>query len=103
MGDIKQEQVPWSQAVVMVCTKCSKKIAGDERLADDLKKELKGDFKDLRGKAIRVVTASCLDVCPKNRLTVAVAPRAGETRTLTFEPDTKKSELISEILKTPGL
>lgn len=103
MGNIQQEQVPWSQAVVMVCTKCSKKIVGDERLAEELKKELKGDFKDLRGKAIRVVTASCLDVCPKNRLTVAIAPRNGETRTITFEQDTKKSALIEEILKTPGL
>lgn len=103
MSEFQEENVPWSQAVVMVCTKCSKKIMGDERLAEDLKKDLKGEFKEIRGKAVRVVTASCLDVCPKNRLTVAVAPRSGQTRTFTFEEGVKTSAVLAEVLKTPGI
>ncbi|RYZ75417.1 MAG: hypothetical protein EOP05_07885 [Proteobacteria bacterium] len=99
MSDIEAADVPWSHAVVMVCTKCSKKIVGSEALADDMKKDLKGELKSLRGKAVRVVTASCLDVCPKNRMALAIASRNQDTVALVVDPKTKLSTLVDEILR----
>lgn len=100
MSDIEVAEVPWSHAVVMVCTKCSRKIMGSEAMADDMKKDLKGELKSLRGKAVRVVTSSCLDVCPKNRMVVAIASRHKDTVTLVVEPKIKLSALVDEILKS---
>jgi NADH:ubiquinone oxidoreductase subunit E len=103
MSDVEESNVPWSHAVVMVCTKCSKKIVGHDGIADDMKKDLKGELKELRGKAVRVVTSSCLDVCPKNRMALAIATRNNGTRAITVEAKIKTSALVAEILKTPGL
>ncbi len=95
---IEKADVPWSDAVVMVCTKCSRKIVGDERLADEFKKTLKSAFKEAGlGKRVRSVTSSCLDVCPKNRVAIAVVRRNDGTEVVTVEPDIKESELFARV------
>lgn len=74
--DIQKEPVPWEDAVIMVCEKCSRKMTGDVEHTQEIKKELKGLFKNKYGKKVRVITSSCLDVCPKDRIAIAVASRA---------------------------
>lgn len=104
MSQVENAEIPWSDAVVMVCTKCSKKIVGDERLADDFKKSLKGSFKDAGiGKRVRTVTSSCLDVCPKGRMAVAVAMRNHGTKMVTVDADIKERDLFDEVRKLAGL
>lgn len=65
----------WHQNLVIVCEKCGKKLAQDasapnpsQVLKDWLKKQLLE--RDLWG-ANRVVTASCLDICPEGKVAVA--------------------------------
>ena len=100
VSDIESSDVPWTEAVVLVCTKCSRKIAGDESLADALKKTLKLAFKDAGfGKNVRSVTSSCLDICPKDRVAIAVAKRRADTRAITVDPKIDDVALFTEVKK----
>jgi hypothetical protein len=70
---------PWSDAVVLVCSKCFQR-RGDQnealRSAEEVKGYLKSEFKNRVGKErVRVVISSCLDICPDDRLAIAVARR----------------------------
>jgi predicted metal-binding protein len=65
----------WHGNLVIVCEKCGKKLAKDSaapnpahEMKDWLKKELLA--RDLWG-INRVVTASCLDICPEGKVAVA--------------------------------
>ena len=66
---------PWSDALVLVCEKCCDK---QEVSAKDFRKEVKHLLKEQgMGHQARVVSCSCLGVCPKNNITLAVAlPRS---------------------------
>lgn len=59
----------WS-TVVLVCRECAKRT-GPENHPSALRKWLRKDLRGGRGK-VRVVESSCLDVCPKRGVTVAV-------------------------------
>lgn len=98
MSDVESADIPWSEAVVMVCTKCSRKIVGDERLAEEMKKTLKSSFKENGyGKSVRSVTSSCLDICPKDRVAIAVIRRHGDARAITVHPKIDDKTLFSEV------
>jgi NADH:ubiquinone oxidoreductase subunit E len=100
VSEIESAEIPWSEAVVMVCTKCSRRIVGDEALADSMKKTLKSAFKDAGlGKSVRTVTSSCLDICPSGRVAIAVMRRNNGTKAITVDPDIKEHELFSEVRK----
>jgi len=67
---------PWRSSLVMVCRECDGvRGFGPKQVRKALKTRAKAD---LPHKAARVVTVSCLDVCPKRAITVAVAG-VGET------------------------
>ena len=100
MSDVESAEIPWSEAVVMVCTKCSRKIVGDEALADSMKKTLKHMFKENGfGKNIRTVTSSCLDICPKDRVAIAVVRRDAGTRAVTVSAKIDDTTLFEEVKK----
>jgi predicted metal-binding protein len=100
MTDVEPAEIPWSEAVVMVCTKCSRKIVGDESLADSFKKTLKSSFKENGfGKSVRTVTSSCLDICPKERVAIAVLRRNAGTRAITVSPKIDERTLFEEVKK----
>ena len=100
MSEVESAEVPWSEAVVMVCTKCSRKIVGDEALADTMKKALKLSFKEAGlGKSVRSVTSSCLDICPKDRVAIAVARRNHGTLAITVEANIKDRDLFEQVRK----
>ncbi len=66
-GDIRAVRLPKRDTLVSVCHTCS----GD---GSALRSALKKEFKRRGcGKTVRVVKSSCLDICPKRAVAVAVA------------------------------
>ena len=82
--------------VALVCKKCGKKVGGGfgrknkHALADTLKDTLKEDG---RRRAVRVVETSCLGICPRNAVAVALSDRV-----LVVEPGTPADEVIQSIV-----
>lgn len=65
----------WHENLILICEKCGKKLSESKsdlnpaiELKDWLKKELKN--RDLWGTS-RVVTTTCLDICPDQKIAVA--------------------------------
>lgn len=104
MNKVESADVPWSDAVVMICSKCSRKLVGDEALADQFKKSLKTSFKESGlGKSVRTVTSSCLDICPKDRVAIAVLRRSAGTKAVTVDAKISDAALFSEVKLLAGL
>lgn len=80
MSDNKIRQVPSSvsDALIMICEKCGKKVAGTDDPEQNPSRQLQKMMKDMvktrfgKGK-IRPIVSSCMDVCPKDEVTVAIA------------------------------
>lgn len=67
---------PVSQALILVCEKCGKKIAPspDQNPAKDLQALLKQTIRDTDGKGkLRALITSCMDVCPDGEITVGIS------------------------------
>ncbi len=74
---------PVATALVLVCEKCGKHLGPDGKNASPhLASKLKRNFKrQLERGAARAVLTSCMDVCPEDRVTVAIIPSgAGSVR-----------------------
>jgi predicted metal-binding protein len=95
-----------SKGLVLVCERCLKERIPDEdpevaaqigdfHLRDWLKAKLKEDG---RWGAIRAINTSCMDVCARRRVTVAIEPEGGETRVFVVDPVADKDELYSRIV-----
>ena len=102
---LKKEETPWSEGVVLVCTKCSKSISASSlkeegNAGENLKTFLKKSFKESGDLSkIRVVTSSCLDVCIDELQAVAFASTHGKTETFTVHPEKDREELL-KLLKS---
>jgi predicted metal-binding protein len=98
---MKREENPWSEGILLVCTKCSKSISPsmlkeEGNAAENLKMFLKKSLKDSGdGKKIRVVTTSCLDVCIDDFQAVTYAETAGATETMILHPEKERDELLA--------
>jgi predicted metal-binding protein len=95
-----------SKGLVLVCERCLKERIPDEdpevaaqigdfHLRDWLKAKLKEDG---RWGAIRAINTSCMDVCARRRVTVAIEPEGGGTRVFVVDPLADKDELYSRIV-----
>lgn len=93
---------PWACGAFFICEKCGRRDDGSnmgKEYADDLKKEFKSRLReDGVGKKIRVMTSSCLSLCPKREHVAAWAPAQGELELLVFTPKEEK-EAIYQWLK----
>lgn len=74
---IKPAPSPVSDALIMICEKCGKKVAGtddpDQNPSRQLQKQMKETVKQRFGKGkVRPIVTSCFDVCPKDEITVAI-------------------------------
>ena len=102
---LKKEETPWSEAVVLVCTKCSKSISASSlqeegNAGENLKTFLKKSFKEIGDLSkIRIVTSSCLDVCIDETQAVTFASVEGDTETFTVHPEKDREELL-KLLKS---
>ncbi|HEY1654965.1 MAG TPA: hypothetical protein VGF86_07635 [Candidatus Tumulicola sp.] len=99
-----------AKGLVLVCERCSKERIpeedpetaeriGDFRLRDWLKSRLKEDG---RWGPIRAVSTSCMDVCARRRVTVAIEPQHGETRVFVVDPLDDKEALYARIVALLG-
>ncbi|MGZ3496168.1 MAG: hypothetical protein ACXWNK_04105 [Vulcanimicrobiaceae bacterium] len=95
--------------LVLVCERCFKeripeedpdKAAeiGDFNLRDWLKAKLKEDG---HWKRVRAISTSCMDVCARRMVTVAIVPQDGrETEPFVVDPTVDREELYNEIVAT---
>ena len=98
---LKREENPWSEGIVMVCTKCAKSISSktlkeEGNAGENLKTFLKKSFKETGDLSkIRFVTSSCLDVCIDETQAVTYASTGGETMTFIVHPEEDRKELLN--------
>ena len=93
-----EESTPtWTDALVLVCEKCCDK---KDVSAKDLRKDIKSQFKEQGlGHQIRVVSTSCLGICPKNQISMAVASSHTPLtfRAVLLPPDPDATSVVSLI------
>lgn len=95
-SSVKNEVPVWSDAGVWICTKCFK---GTDT-AENLKSEFKSQLKEMGcGKRIRVMTSSCLGICPKEAQAMVVAPTLGKQLAFVFDPKKDKEEIFEKLKK----
>ncbi len=106
MQDVRPK---WTgKGLVLVCERCFKERIpeedpdaaeriGDFNLRDWLKARLKQDG---RWGAIRAVSTSCLDVCGRARVTVAIEPQEGESRIVVVDPVAEREALYAAIVES---
>lgn len=96
-----------ANGLVLVCERCSKERIpeedpdaaarlGDFHLRDWLKAKLKDDG---RWGTIRAINTSCMDVCARRRVTVAIAAQNGATHVLVVDPLDDKDVLYEKIVE----
>jgi predicted metal-binding protein len=98
----------WLRAgLVLVCERCFKEripeedpdIAariGDFHLRNWLKERLKEDG---RWGAIRAISTSCMDVCARGRVTVAIEPAQGEPTVMVVDPLGDRDDVYRQIVE----
>jgi len=91
----------WHENLVIVCEKCGKKISENSSTVNpshELKNWLKKEFvsRDLWGKN-RVVTASCLDICPEGKVAVAFTSDRSDLETYAevVDPIHEREKILS--------
>ena len=96
----------WLRAgLVLVCERCFKERIPEEdpgvatqignfHLRNWLKEQLKEDG---RWGAIRAVSTSCMDVCARGRVTVAIEPVSGDPTVMVVDPLADRDDLYRQI------
>lgn len=83
LAGLEAAEAPVSRALLTVCEKCGRKLAGDKDAKDtpstELRKALKEKCAEAFGKGVvRPVTSSCMDICPRDRIAVGFLPVGGK-------------------------
>jgi predicted metal-binding protein len=82
-NELRTYPAPWKGQLVFACSKCRKKLKRSEvgssliSLKKELKKRAKLDKSDLK---LRVVSVSCLKMCPKDGVTVCTQEQLGNNQ-----------------------
>jgi predicted metal-binding protein len=97
---LQSVESPVAQAMVLICAKCGKRAGGSgknvsHRLASHFKRQVKREFS--KGD-IRIVLTTCMDICPDDRVTVAITPTAAGSAPLFLLVDIDDVEASSEAL-----
>lgn len=100
---MKTEPTGWSEGALMICTKCGTRGETASRTtwtsdwAEKTKMAMKKDLKEKQlSKKLRVMSCSCLGLCPENQQTVLLLEKTekGEaTKFLVFNPEEEPSAL----------
>lgn len=86
---------PVSQALILICEKCGKKLApnDEENPSKTIQLALKEHIKSAGKKGVlRAVVSSCMDICPKGEIAVGiinVSPTNRGERFFTYDGKTK--------------
>lgn len=106
MQDVKPKWL--GKGLVLVCERCFKEripeedpdVAaqiGDFHLRDWLKARLKEEG---YWGPIRAISTSCMDVCGRGRVTVAIEPQEGDTQIFVVDPIAERDALYARIVET---
>lgn len=74
---------PVSTGLILICDKCGKRMKADfdENPSRELVARLKKASRDVFAKGqVRAALTSCLDICPDERITVAIVPTGTESQ-----------------------
>lgn len=101
---INDAEAPVSQALILICEKCGKKLASDseQNPSRDLQAALKEEIKATGAKGVlRAVVTSCMDICPNGEITVAISRAGSGDRFYTVEGGSveKQRDAILELAK----
>ncbi len=80
MTRLEPTRAPWD-GVALVCRKCSKKLGGGfgRKGKQPLSKALRTELKEQgRRRALRVIEVGCLNLCPKQAVTIVGPATPGE-------------------------
>ncbi len=84
----------WKKTGVWICTKCFKETS----IADEMKTEFKSKLKELGlSKEIRVMTSSCLGLCPENKQAVFVQRLNQNPEAYAIDPKSEKEKLFLKL------
>lgn len=101
---VRKVKPKWHENLVLVCEKCGTKLEkpGSENPSRELKDWLKKQLltKSLWG-ANRVVTSSCLDICPEGKVAVAFVSDHRERATFVdiVDPKTERDRVLHTVLE----
>ncbi len=90
----------WSDSVVMICSTCGKQFE-NSKLADSperIKKELKSLTKERLGKAVRVITTSCLNICPKDKIAIVKGSKS-KFEAINVDPEIPAEQIFEHFFK----
>lgn len=89
--EVKEVSAGWNDAVVMVCDSCGKE-------ALRIKAELKNKIKEETSKSVRVITTSCLNICPENKIAITVVNKTNHAfNAFSIGQDINATELYNQI------
>ena len=76
--NVKTYPAPWQGLLILACRKCQKKLKGDPdlRALAKLKKTVKRLNKQHPEQALYIINVPCMDLCPKDGVTVCNPARA---------------------------
>jgi predicted metal-binding protein len=95
MPKITSVKPPVSEALILICEKCGKKLSNsDDNPSRALQSALKEKIKSDGNKGVlRAVITSCMDVCPKDEIAIAISKPDGDDRFYTLKSDHPEDEV----------
>jgi predicted metal-binding protein len=100
--NLKSAEASVSEALILICEKCGKKLSkdSDDSPARTIQHALKEAIKADGGKGkLKAVVTSCLDLCPKEEIAVAISRTHSADQFFTLSGKLDEQEAASEILK----
>ena len=75
---LRSYTAPWKGELLLVCTKCTKKLKKHDSPFANVRKWFKKRAKqDENGQIVRVIGVNCVKMCPKGGVTVATQQQLG--------------------------
>jgi predicted metal-binding protein len=98
---VEKTEIPFKK-IVMICSHCGDQFNSNQSMGtvERIKNELKSCVKEKMAQGeVRVITTSCLSMCPANKIAIAVAG-LGQTTPfvgLAVDPYIAKEELFDQL------
>lgn len=104
-NEFKTYAAPWDGQVILACRKCQKKLKGHHglRALAKLKAAVREQNRKHRERALRVINVPCMDLCPKDGVTVrnptetplrlSILRRKADIERMFCKPSARKTDL----------
>jgi len=78
--ELRSYPAPWKGELLLVCTKCTRKLKKDHRRFTNVRKWFKKRAKDAQDPPVfRIIGVNCVKMCPKDAITVATRHQLAHT------------------------